>query len=193
MKAFLLGICMLLLVAAPAFAQETLQIETITVTPTTAPNVTYDLPYPGVLPDNPLYGLKAVRDRIISFLISDPLKKSEFDLLQADKRVQAGLFLLHREKPDVGLAISTISKGQNYFEEAIIAAIDMKKHEDDKATSSDLPDRLTNAAMKYNQLLGKEASRIPAASQKEFQAILRRSQKLIKLTEPLHTAKSSNV
>src|SRR3989344_6985739 len=51
----------------------------------------YTLPYPGILPDNLLYPIKVFRDRIVSFLISDPLKKAEFNLLQADKRLQAGV------------------------------------------------------------------------------------------------------
>lgn len=77
----------------------------------------YQLPYPGLLPDNPLYKIKALRDRIIEFLISDPIKKAEFDLLSADKRLAIGLALFEKKKFE--LAESTISKGENYFEEGI--------------------------------------------------------------------------
>lgn len=79
--------------------------------------VKYELPYPGLLPDSPLYFLKTARDRIISFLIVDPLKKAEFNLLQADKRLQAGVYLFKREK--IELAETTLSKGENYLEQAI--------------------------------------------------------------------------
>jgi hypothetical protein len=48
-------------------------------------NVEYYLPYPGLLPDNPLYYLKAIRENIQKFFISDPLRKAQFDLLQANK------------------------------------------------------------------------------------------------------------
>ena len=54
--------------------------------------INYPLAYPGILPDNPLYPLKMLRDRIVFFLINDPFKKAEFNLLQADKRLGAGLF-----------------------------------------------------------------------------------------------------
>jgi len=37
-------------------------------------NVQYDLPYTGILPDNPLYFLKALRDNIYGMLITDPIK-----------------------------------------------------------------------------------------------------------------------
>ena len=38
--------------------------------------VDYELPYPGLLPDSPLYFLKISRDRLIEFMIGDPIKKS---------------------------------------------------------------------------------------------------------------------
>src|SRR5260370_21185893 len=60
--------------------------------------VEYNLPYPGLLPDNFLYPLKTFRDKIISFFISDPLKKASFDVLQSDKRIAAAQALEKEEK-----------------------------------------------------------------------------------------------
>ncbi len=77
----------------------------------------YQLPYPGVLPDSPLYLLKATRDKLVSFLISDPAKKAEFSLRESDKRLNAGLYLYQKKK--YSLIVTTISKGENYFEEAV--------------------------------------------------------------------------
>lgn len=51
----------------------------------------YALPYPGMLPDHPLFFLKQIRDRVMEQLISDPIKKAEFYLLQADKRLAMAL------------------------------------------------------------------------------------------------------
>jgi hypothetical protein len=79
--------------------------------------VNYDLPYPGLLPDSPLYFLRVTRDKIVEFLISDPLKKSEFELLQADKRLNAGIFLFNKGK--ISLALTTVSKAENYFSNAL--------------------------------------------------------------------------
>jgi len=61
-------------------------------TPTTV-RVEYSLPYPGMMPDNPLYFLKTFRDNIIEMLISDPVHKAEFYLLQADKKLNMGVVL----------------------------------------------------------------------------------------------------
>lgn len=80
-------------------------------------NVSYDLPYPGLLPDNPLYYLKALRDNILKLIIRDAVKKAEFDLLQADKRLGAAKALLDKGKEE--LAITTLSKSGNYFDDGI--------------------------------------------------------------------------
>ncbi len=104
-----------------SFAQEDANIDIDTAsqeasmpTPTGAD---YQLPYPGLLPDSPLYFLKIFRDRLIDFLIADPLKKAEFDLLQADKHATMAVALVVKGKSQ--LAESTLSKGENYFETGI--------------------------------------------------------------------------
>lgn len=79
--------------------------------------VDYELSYPGLLPDHPLYFIKAGRDRLVSFFTSNPLKKAEFDLLQADKRVKSAQLLVAKDKID--LAQSTFSKAENYYEDGI--------------------------------------------------------------------------
>lgn len=81
--------------------------------------VDYQLPYPGLLPDNFLYRLKTFRDKVIEFLISDPLKKAEFDILQGDKRYNASLFLYRASPQEEDIIVSTISKADNYMDEAV--------------------------------------------------------------------------
>ena len=82
--------------------------------------VGYDLPYPGIHPDNPLHFLKAIRDRIVGVLISDPLKKAEFNLLTSDKRISSAMMLAAKGKDKLG--IETLSKSNNYFHQAISSA-----------------------------------------------------------------------
>lgn len=116
-KLILIVISLLLIFHTPVFAQE-MSSDSAGLTQT--PTIDYTLPYPGILPDNPLYPLKAFRDRIVSMLIADPVKKSLFDLLQADKRLQSAVYLLYtNDARHLELAKSTISKGENYFEEAV--------------------------------------------------------------------------
>jgi len=102
----------------------------------TASGEEYILPYPGLLPDSPLYIAKVIRDRIIEFLIADSLKKSEFYLLESDKRLQAGIMLLKKRADKSELAYSTISKSENYFEKAIMLAKDAKTQGKDIANQA---------------------------------------------------------
>lgn len=83
-------------------------------------NVDYTLPYPGLLPDNPLYFLKSARDKIIEFLISSPQKKAEYFLLSSDKRLNTGYFLIEKNKDDMGVLY--ISKSNNYMHMAVSSA-----------------------------------------------------------------------
>ncbi len=92
--------------------------------------INYELPYPGMLPDNPLYILKVIRDGIVKFLINDSLKKAQFSLLVAEKRMYAGKLLVEKNKDQ--LAVSTISKSNNYLDESLIA-IRMVKKENPKS------------------------------------------------------------
>ena len=87
--------------------------------------VEYSLPYPGILPDNPLHFLKAIRDRIILILISDPIKEAEFNLLTSDKRIYAAQLLSDKGKGE--LAVTTLSKSNNYFHNAISSVSEAKK------------------------------------------------------------------
>jgi len=74
--------------AAPSSAKAIAPV----VSPTPEP-VIYVLPYPGILPTHPLYMLKTLRDTIIELLITDPVHKAEFYILQADKKLNMGLTL----------------------------------------------------------------------------------------------------
>lgn len=78
-KAFLVGLLALLLFATvhPAHAQESITLSD--------QNVVYELPYPGILPDHPLYIFKSIRDHIIEFTTRETMRKAEFLLAQSDK------------------------------------------------------------------------------------------------------------
>lgn len=79
--------------------------------------VEYYLPYPGILPDSPLYKVKAVRDRLLLVLTFDETRKVEKELLYADKRIGAAEALAGGGKVD--LAVSTATKAEKYLESAV--------------------------------------------------------------------------
>lgn len=84
-----------------------------TLVKTPQQKVIYNLPYPGLLPDSPLYITKIIRDRITDFLTRDNLKKAELYLLYSDKRTSMSLVLASKGKSQ--LAIDTFVKGEKYF------------------------------------------------------------------------------
>src|SRR5205823_3865940 len=113
---FALPLFLIVMYAPLAFAEDDALVSPAVImspTPTPAQTVDYTLPYPGLLPDNPLWPVKAFRDKSISMFISDPMKKAEFDLLQADKRVNASLYLFNQSKDKEALVSQTISKAGN--------------------------------------------------------------------------------
>ncbi len=142
----------------PVFAQDVFS-PTPTVTPPTQPSIDYPLPYPGLLPDNPLYPLKAARDRIISFLISNPVKKADFDLLQADKRLSMGESLIDKSGKNAPLAVTTISKGQNYFVEAVQEVTLYKRQ---GRPIGPLWERMATAVQKHQQVVRDLAIKAPS-------------------------------
>jgi len=84
---FALFVSLYFLVTSVSFAQNnsSSSANSIVSLDTRKQSIDYTLPYPGLLPDNPLYPLKMIRDRIILFLINDSAKRTEYYLLQADK------------------------------------------------------------------------------------------------------------
>ncbi len=130
-----------------------------TGSPTPAP-VQYELPYPGMLPDNPLYVLKQIRDWILDKMITDSLKKTEFYILQGDKRLAMGVML--SSSGNSRLSEQIISKGEKYMNNAVTTLLTLK------AQGKDVPayvtDRLTQSLAKHAEVLRSEIAKTTDAS-----------------------------
>lgn len=144
---------------APVSAQE-VTIDPTSTTSTslsTTPVITmenteiqYDLPYPGILPDNPLYFLKVIRDKVQEFFITDPMQKAVFYVNQADKRMNASIYL-SEEKSSKDMVISaTVSKALNYYEQAISQIRQAQQRGQDVQS---FIHHMDTASQKYHQLL----------------------------------------
>jgi hypothetical protein len=86
---------------------------------TTKPEkIDYLLAYQGKIgPDNTFWYVKVLRDKAWYLLTFDAEKKSELNLLFADKRLNSALELFKENKPDLGFA--TLTKAEKYLEMAI--------------------------------------------------------------------------
>lgn len=147
------------------------KVETST-SATSTKKVEYTLPYPGILPDHPLYFLKMFRDRVVGWFITDPLKKAEYNLLQADKRLGSGLSLIEKGKMD--LAEQTISKGENYLEEALNEAEKAQKAGKD---INALMSKLSLATLKHQEVLQEVLEKAPESAKKGLTNALEKSKR----------------
>lgn len=110
--------------------------------------VDYYLPYPGILPDHPLYWLKMMRDRVQLWLTTKPLAKAEKLLLYADKRLGAGWALIEGNKQELG--VTTLTKGEKYLARAIAEADKLGKGGDETR----FKERLEKGIRKHQEVLG---------------------------------------
>lgn len=111
--------------------------------------VEYVLPFPGMLPDNPLYFLKRVRDTILEKLINDPVRKSEFYILQSDKRLQMGVMLIDQGKGSLGE--TTVSKAEKYMEQAVRGLSSYKQN--GGVVPGYVVEKLKNAMTKHEEII----------------------------------------
>jgi hypothetical protein len=131
--------------------------------------VDYQLPYPGLLPDNPLYVFKAARDKVVEFLISDPVKKAEFYLLSSDKRVNTGYYLIIKGKHDMGMLY--ISKSNSYLSLANSAIAQSGEN------GKSIRDRLGIAVKKHIELLNSLKKKIDKKNSTKLSIEIKRLEK----------------
>ena len=111
--------------------------------------IDYQFPNPGeILPDNPLWVLKAARDRIWYLITPSPLRRAELALLFSDKRLVASQILFENKKPNI--AISTLTKGEKYL--AVAVADEALARSEGFDTSAFL-NKLALASLKHREVI----------------------------------------
>lgn len=125
------------------------------IKPVMATQVDYYLPYPGILPDHPLYWLKMFRDKIMIGMTKD-LTRVEKLLLYADKRVGAAEVLIKGGKIELG--VTTATKAEKYLEEAVL---DYEKLTKAGKGIPELQDKLSKATLKHEEMLKGLLERLP--------------------------------
>jgi hypothetical protein len=113
-----------------------------------SPTIDYSLPYPGrVLPNSPLWPLKALRDRLWLLVTLNRARQAELLLLFADKRLVSSQMLMQKGKPE--LAVSTFTKAEKYLERATTIMDDCFKTGID---TKNLAAKLATAALKHREV-----------------------------------------
>jgi hypothetical protein len=107
--------------------------------------IDYFLAYQGKInPDNPLWYIKAIRDRVWQIFTFNDLKKVELNLLFSDKRLNSAIYLFKKNKPDIGL--TTLLKAEKYLEKAY----------DKKIEDIDYHKKVATSALKHRQVIETE-------------------------------------
>ena len=157
-----IAIVTMLSVTAVVSAQKDAQEATETAKATSD----YVLPYPGILPGHPLYPIKMARDQFLGWLITDPLKKAEYNLLMADKRLNSGYYLIQYGKQKDGIV--TISKGEKYFGIALEWAKTAKGKGID---TNPFKDQMIKSSLKHEEILAELIAKGPMDIRREASSV----------------------
>lgn len=112
------------------------------------PKVDYVLPYTGkILPDSPLWKIKALRDRVWFDVTASPLRRAELALLFADKRLVMSQMLFDKEQYDV--AVSTYTKAEKYL---LVAVGEEKKARNRGINTDSFLIKLEMASLKHTEI-----------------------------------------
>ena len=128
----------------------------------------YELPFPGLLPDHPLYLLKAGRDRALIFVTREYDSKARLQLELSDKRVRAGELLVDEKKYE--LAIDTYSKGERYFEQTI-ETLKSAKIQGQTPTAS-MIDQMSRSNIKHNDILTRTSKELSGSLRERMGEVL---------------------
>lgn len=143
--------------------------------------VAYELPYPGILPDHPLYIMKIARDRVLEYTTRDPVKKAQLYLLLSDKRVAMSLALIQKGK--IKPAISTLSKGEKYFLQIPVLVKTAEKQ--GSAVSADFIQQLKLSNQKHREVGERLLKQLPQGELESLQQVLDLNKEIEKTLKPL--------
>lgn len=130
-----------------------------------SPTMEYKLPYPGMLPDNALYKLKVLRDKIMLVLIQNPDKKAEYHLLLANKQLLMSKMLV--DKGNIPLARETALKGENQI--TLMTFVFKKAN---RKPQSKFLDEVNLASMKHQELLREIIGKVSGDDAITFSTVL---------------------
>ena len=157
----LTAISLLLVSTTSVSAQE----NTVQPSPTPIQYISYDLAFPGMLPDHPLYKLKVLRDKIQIQLIADPEEKIEFYLRLADKGMLAAAMLV--DKQNIPLAQTTALKAEHNITLLINELLRAER-----APSANLIERLKTASLKHQEVLSSLLPRVSENERTSFETVI---------------------
>lgn len=161
-----LNIILFILIIATIFFVRNARAQEITPVPTPTPTIIqYDLTFPGMLPDNFLYKLKVMRDKIQLVITTEPIKRINLLLRLADKGILASAMLI--DKKDWKLAKETALKAENYM-----TLLTPELSRLDEPIDQKLLKKLQIASQKHQEVFAKLQERAEDKDKKKFTQLI---------------------
>ncbi len=149
----------------------------IAIQPMPTPSIVqYDLAFPGILPDHPLYKVKVLRDKVQALFIFDPQKKMEFYLRRADKGMLAAAMLV--DKHTIALAHETALKAEHN----ITLLIDVLRASE-TVPPNDFIQRLRTASAKHQEVLASLLPKVAEGERQTFETVIEFSKRNLQSIE----------
>lgn len=143
--------------------------------------VIYNLPYPGILPDNPLYILKVIRDQLMIFGTRENIKKAQLYLLLSDKRIGMAISLSKKGKEKQ--AIEVAGKAEKYFFNIPQLLIDAKKQ--GSGSSSEFIQTLKLSNAKHKEILDSFLKDLPQGMNDSINEVIKINKQVKKFIDTL--------
>lgn len=160
----------LLFAARPAAAQ--VEAESVPA----QQHIEYNLPFPGILPDHPLYKLKVLRDKIMLWLTINPKNKTDLYLLLTDKGILATAMLV--DKNQIPLAKQTALKAEHNY-----TLLTQELYRLPEKPSPEFFLKLKTAAAKHQEVLRSLSGRVSPEDAAVFGAVIDFSKRNVQSVE----------
>ena len=132
----------------------------------------YQLPYPGLLPDNPLYALKNIRDSIQLLMAQSTLEKAQVNLQLSDKNMAASLELTKKGKSK--LASETAQKAHDQIERAV-TIVEKNGKAMDQEKKKEFIQSLIKANLVHRETLEYLMKNTPTGQVEQFEKLLQKN------------------
>ncbi|MBI1862787.1 hypothetical protein HYS00_01565 [Candidatus Microgenomates bacterium] len=141
---------------------------TQTVEAAAGDRINYELPYPGILPGNPLYSIKSARDSLLQWMMRDNYKKAQLRIQISDKNVR-GAQMLSKDK-QYDNAEKILIDGETIFEKAIDDTINAK--EQGASPTSEFKTKMKTSNLKHKEIISDIMKSIPESERAAFKKSL---------------------
>ena len=147
-------VILILLISVPVFG--TIHKAQAIVVPTPASSVD-ELPYPGILPDNPLHQVKLARDKMVLMLTRDPIQKAHMLIKISQKGIASSMMIAKKGKTK--MAVEVMSNVRAPLDESLSYLAEAKGQ--GNSPDSEVLNELKATIQKYQNSLVELAKIIP--------------------------------